>query len=740
MSRLSTALAFFILSIIALTFGQDPNIVFIWFDDLGFNDVSYNGGPYSTPLLAEWANEDAIKLNFHYCEQVCSASRSALLTGRYSWKSGLNTVTTQLSQAHFDETATLYPQRLENRGYRGYMAGKWHVGYKYESICPHRRGFMNGTYGHVGTQYYNRGFRRSFDVYDEQFPCSDNNRRNAKICTKRKKTFRPQNRLPTHDTWTIANGTKPKAQRVEVPIHIGDPSYSEFLFSRGIMDFIKVQDGSAPFYIQYNLFTPHSSLVEPPNTTNDSYVIDYSLCNETYLLPNKQLFCRQMWYAQLKINEIFDTLKEEGFWNNTLVILTSDNGAAPESESGIAFGQTLPLRGTKSGPHEGGIRTPAMLKGGFIENLLQNYNISECEYNGLVHISDWYKILMDIIGIRAHDPDNDHDLEIWQDIKCKCDPTCNGDPAQDTAVQREEMIMMRLCGERGIAWPNGQYYHSAYIRQGRWKLVINGSYSVTDPCPPDLNATGLVPQNIFMGYSNHTIFPFPNQTFYDQIYLRQFVRNFNRSDLLYRSQCLDLLDNTTGPGSINDVNNSLFQYSPFMLFDVESDRIEACNVAELYPNITAALFARFQNKSMEYLVDEDEYGSPGALMAQVNSWDCDYDTTYLVPWEGLRDNSCGADGVDNITARICNSIYKQLNTKVAQCARRRLLDDDYDDDVEDKQIPSSSQYDYNWSSIIFYSLCFCIGVVIILLIMEFVSKYMEQNKVLISTQNQEITV
>lgn len=631
--------------------------------------MSYNGGPYSTPLLDEWSNTDSIKLNSHYCEQVCSASRSALLTGRYSWKSGLNTVTTQLSQSHFDETLTLYPELLEQSGYNNYIAGKWHVGYKYESILPHKRGFMNGTYGHVGTQYYNRGFRRSFDVYDEQFPCVQDTRKNKRICAKRTKTFKPQNRLPTHDTWTIINGS-------EVPIHIGDPSYSEFLFSRGISDFIKVQDGASPFYIQYNLFTPHSSLVEPPNSTNDSYIIDYSLCNSSNLLPNKQLFCRQMWYAQLKIEEIFDTLKEKEFWNNTLIILTSDNGAAPISESGIAFGQTLPLRGTKSGPHEGGIRTPAILRGGYIENLLDEFGISQCEYNGLVHISDWYYILMEIAGISHSNNDNDHNQEIWKDIKCKCDPLCIG-TTEDNAIERDEMIMMRVCGDRTRNWPNGRYYHSAYIRQGRWKLVINGSYSVTDPCPPDLNSTGLVPQNIFMSYSNQSIYPFPNQTFYDEIYLPQFEKDFDRAELLYKSTCLDMLDNTT---EIDDVNNSLFQYGQLMLFDVENDKIEACNIAALYPNITQNLFERFQNKSAEYNVNEDEYGSPGALYYQINSWDCEHETTYLVPWEGKRDPICGSDGIDNITARVCNPIYQILSQKITACnrnRRRRLLD--YDD-------------------------------------------------------------
>ena len=342
LSILSLSLLRLVFSESNATFGTRPNILFIWFDDLGFADVDYNGGPYLTPYLNEWSINNVIKLNFHYSEQVCSASRSSLLTGRYSWRSGLNTVTTQLSHLHFDQSLTLYPELLQDDGYNNYIAGKWHVGYKYEDICPHKRGFINGTYGHTGTQYYNRGFRRSFDIYDEQFPCLTDTRKNKKICRKRKKNFKPQQRMPTHDTWTIINGE-------EVAIHIGDPRYSEEIFTQGIIDFINIQDNDiAPFYIQYNLFTPHSSLVEPPIINTDGTIINYSICNDSNLLPAKQLFCRQMLYAQIKIDEIFNALRENDMWDNSFIVITSDNGAAPVSESGLAFGQTLPLRGTKS--------------------------------------------------------------------------------------------------------------------------------------------------------------------------------------------------------------------------------------------------------------------------------------------------------------------------------------------------------------------------------------------------------
>ena len=76
--------------------------------------------------------------------------------------------------------------------------------------------------------------------------------------------------------------------------------------------------------------------------------------------------------------------------------------------------------------YEGGIRTPAIIKGGFIEKMLQsNTELTDnmCEYHGMVHISDWYDIIMDVTEISDdnYSPDSDHEnLEIFKNIRCKC--------------------------------------------------------------------------------------------------------------------------------------------------------------------------------------------------------------------------------------------------------------------------------------------------------------------------------
>ena len=72
--------------------------------------------------------------------------------------------------------------------------------------------------------------------------------------------------------------------------------------------------------------------------------------------------------------------------------------------------------------NEGGIRTPSFIFGGYVEQLLKSYGISQCEYDEMVHISDWYHIFTTIANINHNEADSDHaSLQIWQDIQCMYD-------------------------------------------------------------------------------------------------------------------------------------------------------------------------------------------------------------------------------------------------------------------------------------------------------------------------------
>jgi arylsulfatase A-like enzyme len=94
-------------------------------DDLGWTDVGYHGGKWPTPTIDKLA-ADGVKLNKYYVQQVCSPTRSALLTARYPFRTGMQHSTTLApgtSAKIPTDTATI-AEVLKNVGYSTHAIGK----------------------------------------------------------------------------------------------------------------------------------------------------------------------------------------------------------------------------------------------------------------------------------------------------------------------------------------------------------------------------------------------------------------------------------------------------------------------------------------------------------------------------------------------------------------------------------------------------------------------------------------
>ncbi len=127
---------------------QQPNILLIVADDLGYSDIGSFGGEIATPTLDRLANEGLQLSNFHVLP-TCSPSRSVLLSGTDNHVAGMGTmgeIKTPEMEGHPGyvgylnfEVAAL-PEVLQAGGYHTYMAGKWHLGHE-KDTTPHARGF-----------------------------------------------------------------------------------------------------------------------------------------------------------------------------------------------------------------------------------------------------------------------------------------------------------------------------------------------------------------------------------------------------------------------------------------------------------------------------------------------------------------------------------------------------------------------------------------------------------------------
>jgi arylsulfatase A-like enzyme len=116
---------------------RPPNIVFILADDLGYGDLGCYGGKIPTPHLDQLAREGTRLTDFYVAQAVCSASRTAFLTGRYPQRLGIHGALGP-SATHGVSIDDTLPQLLKKAGYATACYGKWHLGHQPQFLPTHR--------------------------------------------------------------------------------------------------------------------------------------------------------------------------------------------------------------------------------------------------------------------------------------------------------------------------------------------------------------------------------------------------------------------------------------------------------------------------------------------------------------------------------------------------------------------------------------------------------------------------
>jgi len=125
----------------ALAQATRPNIVYIITDDQGWKDVGFHGSYIKTPNIDALAGGGA-KLEQYYAEPMCTPSRAALMTGRYPFRYGLQTLVIPSAAKYGLATHEwLLPQALKEAGYATSLVGKWHLGHADRKYWPRSRGF-----------------------------------------------------------------------------------------------------------------------------------------------------------------------------------------------------------------------------------------------------------------------------------------------------------------------------------------------------------------------------------------------------------------------------------------------------------------------------------------------------------------------------------------------------------------------------------------------------------------------
>src|SRR5690606_15648537 len=285
---------------------QKPNIIIIYTDDMGIGDLSsYNQGWVQTPNIDRLAEEGSLFMNYYTASPVCSPSRAALMTGIFPSEIGINTYlhsrkgNANHEQVDFlDSSLPSMARLLKEVGYKTSHIGKWHLG-----------GGRDVSDAPQITEY---GFDEYVTTYEGPDP----------------------DVLLTASNWIWSE--KDSIKRWERTGYFVDKT----------LDFLSRNQGSPVFV---NLW---------PDDMHDPWIPDSAFYDKRNSWTGKANFVAVLKEYDRQIGRLLDGLERMGLTENTLIIFTSDNGAAPTFKQIRTNGQ----RGAKNSLFEGGIRMPFVVK------------------------------------------------------------------------------------------------------------------------------------------------------------------------------------------------------------------------------------------------------------------------------------------------------------------------------------------------------------------------------------------
>ncbi|HUG93710.1 MAG TPA: sulfatase-like hydrolase/transferase [Planctomycetaceae bacterium] len=295
--------------------GAQPNIVFLFVDDMAYGDLSCTGAPDAkTPRLDRLADEGARFTSFYSAAPECTPSRTAFLTGRYPQRpGGLECAIGVGNVGRYDdaialarrhdlglpaEDAVLAPA-LREAGYATALVGKWHLGYE-PQFHPLEQGF-DRFFGFLGG---------NIDYF----------------------THREQS-----DLHVLYDDRRPVEREGYITHLIADES----------IRFIR-ENRARPYFLFVAFNVPHFPYQGPADA-------GLPLADEQWTTGTRAKYVEMLEDMDRQIGRILDALDESGAGDRTLVAFASDNG-------GTAIGRGLPFSGHKGTLFEGGLRSPLIVR------------------------------------------------------------------------------------------------------------------------------------------------------------------------------------------------------------------------------------------------------------------------------------------------------------------------------------------------------------------------------------------
>ena len=427
-----------------------PNIVVILCDDLGYGDVScfHPKGKIPTPQMDKIARDGMIFTDAHSGSAVCSPTRYGLLCGRYAWRGRLkNGVLGGLSPRLIEPGRLTVAQMLKEKGYQTAAIGKWHVGMDWEKLpgkkvselgiespaqnrnVDYTKPIKNSP-NSVGFDYF-FGISASLDMIPYAYIEND------RLAQQ-----------PTGEAEFEMMPGKNKGKTRKGPAAPGfDAARVLPDLTEKAVEYIGSRSKDTPFFLYLPLASPHTPVLPTGPFQGRSGLNPYG----DFVMETDDA-----------IGKVAKAVEKAGFADNTLFLVTSDNGCSPMADlpTLLAKGHNPNhhFRGHKADIFEGGHRVPFMVR-------WPGKIAPGTSSDRLVCLTDLMATFAEITGAGLPD-DGAEDSFSFADLLGVIHPT-----EKRERPRRESIVHHSING-------------SFAIRRGSWKLALcpdSGGWSAPQP-------------------------------------------------------------------------------------------------------------------------------------------------------------------------------------------------------------------------------------------------------------------
>jgi arylsulfatase A-like enzyme len=339
-----------------------PNIVYIVADDLGWKDVGFNGASdIKTPNLDKLAATGA-RLEQFYVQPMCTPTRAALLTGRYPFRYGLQTIVIpSVSTYGLATDEWLLPQALKEAGYQTAIIGKWHLGHGDKKYWPKQRGFDYAYGPLIGElDYFTHEEHGVLDWYRDNEP-------------------------------------------------VKEEGYTTTLLGNDAVKYINVSNPGTPFFLYLAFNAPHTPYQAPKE-----HIDRYKNIQE----PTRRIYAAMVTCMDDQIGRVVDALDKKKLRDNTLIVFQSDNGGTRNAMfSGVMADVSKIKIPCDNGPYREG--KGMLFEGGTRVCALSNWPghiPAGVTVNEMIHVVDLYPTLTKLVGASTSKCKQLDGLDVWGTI------------------------------------------------------------------------------------------------------------------------------------------------------------------------------------------------------------------------------------------------------------------------------------------------------------------------------------